>query len=67
MTSDWLGRGYGHPTPEGDAAQARAAESDGPPLDPVYTGKAMAALTAMNAAGRFGEGPIVMLQTNGPR
>lgn len=67
VTTDWLGPGYGHATPEGDAAQARAAEHGGLPLDPVYTGKAMAALTAMNAAGRFGEGPVVLLQTNGPR
>lgn len=67
VTTGWLGPGYGHTTPQGVAAQARAAEHGGLPLDPVYTGKAMAALTAMNAAGRFGGGPVVMLQTNGPR
>lgn len=67
VTTDWLGPGYGHATPEGDAARARAAEQGGLALDPVYTGKAMAALTAINAAGRFGAGPVVLLQTNGPR
>jgi D-cysteine desulfhydrase len=67
VTTEWLGPGYGHPTPEGDVARAEAAARGGLPLDPVYTGKAMAALTAMNAAGRFGDGPVVLLQTNGPR
>lgn len=67
VTTDWLGPGYGHATPEGDAARARAAEHGDLPLDPVYTGKAMAALIASNAAGRFGDGPVIMLQTNGPR
>ncbi|MFA4928952.1 MAG: pyridoxal-phosphate dependent enzyme [Patulibacter sp.] len=67
VTTDWLGPGYGHATPEATAAQALAAAHDGPPLDPVYTGKATAALLATNAFGRFGDGPVVLLQTNGPR
>lgn len=67
VVRDWLGAGYGQPTAEGTRAQALAAERADLPLDPVYTAKAMAALLAMNAAGRFGVGPIVFLQTNGPR
>ncbi|MBF6618912.1 MAG: pyridoxal-phosphate dependent enzyme [Patulibacter sp.] len=67
VTTDWLGPGYGHATPEAEAARALAAAHEGPPLDPVYAGKATAALLAMNAARRFGDGPVVLLQTNGPR
>ena len=37
----WLGRGYGHATPEGQAAIAEAARS-GITLDATYTGKAFA-------------------------
>ncbi len=67
VTTEWLGPGYGHATPEAIAAQQRAATHGSLPLDPVYTGKAFAALQTMNAAGRFGAGPVVLLQTNGPR
>jgi D-cysteine desulfhydrase len=38
----WIGRGYGHATPEGDAA-TRDARSVGLALDPTYTAKAFAA------------------------
>ena len=64
---DWLGPGYGHPTPESERALALAGESEGLILDPVYTAKAMAATLALNAAGRFGDGPVLFLQTDGPR
>lgn len=67
VTTGWLGAGYGHATPEATAAQRLASEHGDLPLDPVYTGKAAAALLALNAAGRFGAGPVVLLQTNGPR
>ena len=40
----FLGAGYGRPTAEGDAALARARAEEGWSLDPVYTGKVMAAL-----------------------
>jgi D-cysteine desulfhydrase len=64
---DWLGPGYGHPTAESQRALELAAESEGLTLDPVYTAKAMAATLALNAAGRFGDGPVLVLQTDGPR
>jgi D-cysteine desulfhydrase len=44
---DFLGSGYGHPTPQGEAAQARAAAA-GLKLEPVYTAKAMAAALALD-------------------
>ena len=59
---DWLGPGYGHPTPESERALALAGESEGLILDPVYTAKAMAATLALNAAGRFGDGPVLFLR-----
>ena len=40
----YLGDGYGHGTPEAIRAIGRAREAEGLKLDPVYTGKAMAAL-----------------------
>ncbi len=63
----WLGAGYGHSTPAGREAQALAGEREGLELDPVYTAKAFAALLAENAAGRFGQGPILYLHTYGRR
>ncbi len=41
IARDWLGRGYGHATPAGDAAQAAAARG-GLVLDATYTAKAFA-------------------------
>lgn len=41
----WIGRGYGHPTPEGKAAMDEAAAS-GLALDATYTAKAFAAALA---------------------
>jgi D-cysteine desulfhydrase len=41
----WIGRGYGHPTPEGDAALAEA-RGVGLTLDPTYTAKGFAAALA---------------------
>jgi D-cysteine desulfhydrase len=40
----YLGDGYGHGTPEAARAIERAREAEGLTLDPVYTGKAMAAV-----------------------
>ncbi|HMU27588.1 MAG TPA: pyridoxal-phosphate dependent enzyme [Solirubrobacterales bacterium] len=66
MTEEWLGETYGAPTPESEAAIERA-RADGLELDPVYTAKAMAALIAKSAAGDFEGGPVLFINTNGPR
>lgn len=43
-SEDYIGKAYGIPTPEGNAALRLVAQSEGILLDPVYTAKAMAAL-----------------------
>lgn len=61
----FIGEGYGVPTAEGDAAIALAARSQSLFLDPTYTGKALAALIALTARGRFRDGPVVFVHTGG--
>ena len=50
---DVCGPGYAIPSEEGDAAVRLMAETEGLFLDPVYTGKAFAGLTAMAKEGAF--------------
>jgi D-cysteine desulfhydrase len=64
LRSEWLGAGYGHPTAAG-AAATRALSGEGVVLDPVYTGKAGAALLDLNRAGGLGEDPVLFLNTFG--
>ncbi|WP_069167304.1 1-aminocyclopropane-1-carboxylate deaminase/D-cysteine desulfhydrase [Nocardia altamirensis] len=66
ITKDWLGPGYGHSTPAAREAEALAAE-DGLRLETVYTAKALAALLHLDTAGEFGAGPVLFLNTYGPR
>lgn len=66
VVRDWLGPGYGHATPEALAAQ-RLAAAEGLDLEPVYTAKALAALLAMDADGSLGDGPVLFVNTHGPR
>lgn len=61
-----LGPGYGYPTQACTDAIAVGSEH-GVHLDPVYTGKAMAALLSAGRTGRYGAGPVLLLQTHGPR
>jgi D-cysteine desulfhydrase len=61
----WLGAGYGHPTPAGRRAMTLLREREDLELDPVYTAKAVAALLALNRAGRFGAGPVLYWHTYG--
>lgn len=67
MTRDWLGPGYGHPTPEADRIIDDSRSAGGPDLEPVYTAKALAALRALNARGDLGDGTVLYLHTYGPR
>ncbi len=63
---DYVGEGYGIPTPEMVDAVTLAARLEGLLLDPVYTGKAMAGLIDLTAKGAFGEmNNIVFLHTGG--
>jgi D-cysteine desulfhydrase len=63
-TSDaWLGRTYGDPTPAAVAMVERAATL-GLELEPVYTGKSLAAIADL---GDELTGPVLWLNTHGPR
>jgi D-cysteine desulfhydrase len=58
-----MGAGYGHPTPAAGEAIRLAASAEQLGLDPVYTGKALAALLA----GAAGDGPLLFWNTNNGR
>ena len=62
IVSDWIGRGLGHPSAEGEAARTMLAEFEGLNLDSVYTAKAMAALTHLAGARAF-SGPVLFWHT----
>jgi D-cysteine desulfhydrase len=62
----WLGTGYGHATPESERARRLLGERAGVELDPVYTGKAVAALLELNRRGAFGAGPVLYWHTYSP-
>lgn len=61
--ADWLGRTYGDPTPASTRMVARARQA-GLELEPVYTGKALAALADLAAEL---PGPVLWFNTHGPR
>ena len=63
---DYIGAGYGIPTPEGLEAISLLARPEGILLDPVYTGKAMGALVADVRRGRWQKGQnLVFVHTGG--
>jgi D-cysteine desulfhydrase len=66
VVEDQIGTGYGHPTVAAGKAHDLAAERAGLDLDPVYTAKAMAGLLALGD-GTPVTGPVVFIDTNGPR
>lgn len=61
--SEWLGATYGDPTPA-SVRMVEAASEVGLELEPVYTGKALAAVADL---GRGLRGPVLWLNTHGPR
>lgn len=66
LIDDYLGEGYGLPTEAMKEAVALVARLEGILLDPVYTGKAMAALIGLVRSGYFDTGrPVVFLHTGG--
>lgn len=61
-----IGPGYGQPAPGTIEAIRIAAETEGLLLDPVYSGKAMAALIAMARSGQLQPGQnVAFLHTGG--
>src|SRR5262249_51942349 len=62
----FYGQGYGEPTPDGLDAIRLLARSEAVFLEPVYTGKAMAALLAHVRDGVFtADNSVVFLHTGG--
>ncbi len=59
------GPAYGQPNPDMAAAVRLAATREGLLLDPVYTGKAFAALLDAAAAGRLAAGTVLFVHTGG--
>lgn len=63
---DYVGDGYGQPTPGMLDAVSLAARTEGLLLDPVYSGKGMAGLIDLVAQGRFTRGQnVVFVHTGG--
>ncbi len=63
---DYVGTGYGHPTPGMTEAVAMLARHEGIFLDPVYSGKGMAGLIDLIRKGAFTKDEIVVfLHTGG--
>ena len=60
-----IGPGYGVPSAEMKEALAMAAKLEGLPLDPVYTGKAMAGLVRLCRGGQFRAGQKVLFLHSG--
>ncbi len=64
MNFDFVGPGYGIPSGESDAAIAKLAKKEGIFLDPIYSGKAFAALLDAVSKGEIG-GRILFWHTGG--
>ena len=63
---DYVGAGYGMPTPGMVEAITMLAETEGLLLDPVYSGKGMAGLIDLVRKGHFKKGEnVVFLHTGG--
>jgi D-cysteine desulfhydrase family pyridoxal phosphate-dependent enzyme len=62
---EYIGDGYGVPTPGMKEAVLMAARSEGVLLDPVYTGKAMSGLIDHIRAGTYAKGDVVVLLHTG--
>ena len=66
VTDAFVGPGYGLMTPEALEAVRLTAKTEGVLLDPVYTGKAMAALFSMIRGGEFtSEQNVLFIHTGG--
>ena len=63
VLTDWLGPGYGHPTPAAARAEELLREMEGLELEGVYTAKTMSALVGLVEAGQLREGPVLYWHT----
>jgi 1-aminocyclopropane-1-carboxylate deaminase/D-cysteine desulfhydrase-like pyridoxal-dependent ACC family enzyme len=63
LLSEWLGDGYGHPTPAAVRAEEMLRDTEGLELEGVYTAKTMAALVHLVEAGHLREGPVLYWHT----
>jgi 1-aminocyclopropane-1-carboxylate deaminase/D-cysteine desulfhydrase-like pyridoxal-dependent ACC family enzyme len=64
LDDDQLGDGYGRPSAAADEAARLLARTEGILVDPIYTAKALAGLTARVREGQLG-GPIVFWHAGG--
>jgi 1-aminocyclopropane-1-carboxylate deaminase/D-cysteine desulfhydrase-like pyridoxal-dependent ACC family enzyme len=64
LNVEYVGPGYGVPSPEGDEAIRRMARAEGILLDPIYTGKAFAGLLDLVNRREIG-GRILFWHTGG--
>jgi D-cysteine desulfhydrase len=65
VDGDYVGAGYGRPTAGAREAIQLVARTEGFFLDPVYTGKAMAALIDFIRRGRFGSRETILFWHTG--
>jgi D-cysteine desulfhydrase len=63
LRPDWLGKTYGDPTPA-SVREVERARGEALELEPVYTGKSLAAIRDLGAQL---DGPVLWLNTHGPR
>ncbi len=64
-TEEYVGQGYGLPSPEADEATTLLARTEGVVLDPVYTAKTAAAMLDWCRSGRVPHGDRVVLWHTG--
>jgi hypothetical protein len=63
ILQDYIGEGYGFPTPEGNTIYHRAKESENILLDPTYTAKTFAAVIDYCQGPGKNSGPILYWNT----
>lgn len=63
ILQDYIGAGYGFPTPEGNKAYHKARESENITLDPTYTAKTFAAVMDYCQGPGKNSGPILYWNT----
>ncbi|MEM9033231.1 MAG: pyridoxal-phosphate dependent enzyme [Actinomycetota bacterium] len=64
LRDDWIGDGYGIPSPAGGEAIDLLARSEAIVTDPVYSGKGLAGLVDLIRSGAI-DGPVVFWHTGG--